>query len=164
MVWNPWGKARSLRAPNLGYRRAESPEWFDVSQKNSAWAVMREQMHCCDEAANHQLPIAAAFWIIWMVSAEDCWSLTQNLMQMCCSIHSVILNARVTQYTFSLNGVYRPHWLVQGCRHCSCMHIPVHSHWLPGYIDVTHTILIILTMAGPFLDRLHILTVFVLAK
>ena len=25
--------------------------------------MMREQAHCCDEAANHQLPIAATFWI-----------------------------------------------------------------------------------------------------
>ena len=36
------------------------------------------------------------------------------------------------------------------------MRIPVHSPWLPGYIDVvTKTILIILTMAGLFLDRSH---------
>ena len=32
------------------------------------------------------------------------------------------------------------------------MCIPVHSPWLPGYIDVTQTILT-LTMAGLFLDR-----------
>ena len=109
MVWNPWGKARSLRAPNLGYRRAESPEWFDVSQKNSAWAMMREQMHCCDEAANHQLPIAAAFWIIRIVSTKECSSLMQNLMQIHCSTRSVILDAMVAQYTCSLNSVYRLH-------------------------------------------------------
>ena len=30
--------------------------------------MMREWAHCCDEAANHQLPIAAAFWIIQIVS------------------------------------------------------------------------------------------------
>ena len=33
------------------------------------------------------------------------------------------------------------------------LHIPVHSPWLPGYIDVAQTILLILTMAGIFLDR-----------
>ena len=33
------------------------------------------------------------------------------------------------------------------------MHIPVHSPWLPGYIDVTQSILIILTVAGLFPDR-----------
>ena len=36
------------------------------------------------------------------------------------------------------------------------MHIPVHSLWLPGYINVVQTILIILTMAGLFPDRPHI--------
>ena len=30
--------------------------------------MMHEQVHCCDEAANYQLPIAANFWIIWMMS------------------------------------------------------------------------------------------------
>ena len=49
-------------------------------QKNSAWDLMNEQVCCCDEAANHQLPIAAAFWIIWIVSAEECSSLMQNLI------------------------------------------------------------------------------------
>ena len=42
MVWNLFpfkvilvlGKARSCRAPNLVCRGAESPRWFDVSQKN----------------------------------------------------------------------------------------------------------------------------------
>ena len=28
------------------------------------------------------------------------------------------------------------------------MHIPVHSAWLLGYIDVTQTVSVILTMAG----------------
>ena len=32
---------------------------------------------------------------------------------------------------------------------------PVHSPWLPGYIDVLPTVLIILTMADLFPDRLH---------
>ena len=43
-----------------------------------------------------------------------------------------------------------PHWLVQWSRHCSHMGIPVHSPWLPGYIDVMQTIVVILTMAGLF--------------
>ena len=41
--------------------------------------------------------------------------------------------------------------------HCSRMHIPVHSPWLPGYIDLTQTVLVILTMAGLFPDRPHTL-------
>ena len=117
---------------------------------------MHERAHCPDEAANHQLPIAAAFWIIWIVSAEECLSVTQNLMQICCSTRSVILNVMATQYTCSFNGIYHPHWLVQGSRHCPLMHIPVHSPWLPGYNHVMQTILVTLKMAGLFLDRPHI--------
>ena len=58
-----------------------------------------------------------------------------------------------TQDTCSLNSICYPHWLVQWSRHSSCMCIPVHSSWLPGYMDVVQTILIILTMAGLFPDR-----------
>ena len=70
-----------------------------------------------------------------------------------CSTCSVTLNATTTQDTGSLNGVCCPHWLVQWSRHCSCMRIPVYSLRLPGYIGVVQTVLIILTMAGLFLDR-----------
>ena len=117
---------------------------------------MHELAHCHDEDAHHQLPKLfgwLSFWIIQIVSTEECSSLTQNLMQIHCSTNSVILNAMATQCTCSLNGVYRPHWLVQWSLHCSCMCIPVHSPWLPGYSDVMKMVLIILTMAGLFLDR-----------
>ena len=117
--------------------------------------MMHEWMRCHDEAANHQLPIAVTFWIIQIVSTEECSTLIQNRMQIHCSIHSGILNATATQYTCSLNGIYRP-WLAQWSRHCSHMCIPVLSPLLPGYSDVTHTILIILKMVGLFLNRPHI--------
>ena len=43
------------------------------------------------------------------------------------------------------------------------MCILVHSPWLPGYIDITQTILAILTVAGLFPDRTsHIMRVVVL--
>ena len=103
------------------------------------WKTLHEQAHCCDEVANHQLPIAVAFSIIQIVSTEECSSLRQNLMHIYCTTSSVILNVMATQYTCSLNGVYRPHWLVQWSLHCWHMHIPVHSPWLPGYIDVVQT-------------------------
>ena len=73
--------------------------------KNSAWDMMHEWVCCRDEAANHQLPIAVAFWITWIVSAEECSSLTQNLMQICSSTRSVTLIVTATQYTCSLNSV-----------------------------------------------------------
>ena len=94
-----------------------------------------------------------AFWIIWIVSMEECLSLMQNLIQICCSICSVTLNAMATQYTCSLKGIYFPLWQVQWSHHCSHMCMPVHSPWLPGYINVMQTILIILTMAGLFPER-----------
>ena len=121
--------------------------------KKTAQNVMHEQVYCCNEAANHQLPIAGAFWVIQVVSAEGCSSLTQNLMQLCCSAHSVILNTTATQYTCSLNSIYRPHWPAQWSCHCSRLCIPVHFPWLPGYIDVAQNFLVILTMAGLFQDR-----------
>ena len=107
------GKARSLRVPNLGCRGAESSGLFHVSSKKSEWDVIREWVICCDEAANHQLPIGSAFWIICIVSMEEWSSLRQNLMQIRCSTRSVILNVMATQYTRSLKGIYHPHWLVQ---------------------------------------------------
>ena len=126
-------------------------------QKISGRDVMHEQVCCCDEAANHQLPIVVAFWIIWIVSVEGCSNFTQNLMQIHCSTCSVIFNVMATQCTCSLNGIYRPHWLVQWSHHCSRMCIPVHSPWLPAYINVVQTIFIILTMAHLFPDRPHML-------
>ena len=160
MVWNLFpfkgdfslGKARSCRAPSLGYWGAESPGWFDVSSKYSAGDMMWERVHC-DEAASHQLPIAVAFWIIRIVSVEECSSLLQKLMQIHCSTCPVILSSTATQYTCSLNRIFHPHWLVQWSCHCSCMCIPGHSPWLPGDIDVWQTILVILTMTGLLLDR-----------
>ena len=79
-----------------------------------------------------------AFWIIQMVSAEKCSSLMQNLMQICSSICWVILNVKAIQYTCSLNSIYHPHWVVQWSYHCLHISIPVHSPWLPGYVDVAH--------------------------
>ena len=59
-----FGKARSHRVPNLGCRGPESPGWYNISPRKSAWDTMHERAGCRDEAANHQLPIAVAFWII----------------------------------------------------------------------------------------------------
>ena len=143
-------KVRTRRAPNLGYRESKPLGWFDVSPKDSALNLRHKQVHCHDEAANHQLPIAAALWIIWIVSVEKCSSLMWNLMQIHCSTPSVIFNMMATQYTCSFNGVYHPYWLVRWSCHCSCMHIPVHSLWLMDYIDVIQTFLIILKMVGRF--------------
>ena len=56
-------------------------------------------VHCRDEAANHQLPKAVSFWIICIVSMEECSSLTQHLMQI---------------HTFKCDG-HAVHMLTQQC-------------------------------------------------
>ena len=35
-----------------------------IFRKKTAQDVIYEQAHCCDEAANHHVPIAVAFWLI----------------------------------------------------------------------------------------------------
>ena len=121
---------------------------------------MHKQLPSGDEAANHQLPIVAAFWIIWIVPMEECSSLMQNLRQIHCSTRSVILNVMATQSTCS--DICCPHWLAQWSCHCSCMQIAVHSPWLAGQINVAQTVLIILTMVGLFPGRLCISAFFLL--
>ena len=144
------GKARSHRVTNLGCRGSESPGWFDVLPKNSSQNMNHERVCCHDEAANHQLPIAAASWIIWIVSVEECPSLMQNLMQIhCCTLLGHFECDSHTVHMLN-GGVYRPHWLVQWSHHCSRMHIPVHSPWLPRYTDVAQTVLLMLTIVGLF--------------
>ena len=50
-----FGEARSLRAPNLGCRGAESPGWFDASQKNymrcDAWVGVLSCCNCQSQVA-----------------------------------------------------------------------------------------------------------------
>ena len=98
-------------------------------------------------------PQLRAFWIIQIVSAEECSSLAQNLVQICCSACSVTLNVKATQCAYSLNSVSLPHRWVHWSCHCSCMLILVTSLWLPVYTDVVRTVLVMLTMAGLFPDR-----------
>ena len=98
--------------------------------QKTTWDVIHEQAYCHDEAANHQLLIVAVFWIIRIVSMEECSSLTQNLIQICCFTCSFILNEMATQCTCLLNSIYHPHWLVQCSCHCS------HAHSSPLFLAV----------------------------
>ena len=81
-----------------------------------------------------------AFWIIQIVSTEECSSSMQKLIRFVALLAHIFLLSH-----FECNGhtvhmltqqVYRPHWLVQWSHHHSHMLIPVHSPWLPGYINV----------------------------
>ena len=105
-------KARSLRAPNLGCREAESAGWFDVLPKNCTRHNERAGALSWWTCQSLTASSPKAFWITRIVSVEECLDLTQNLMKIYCSTCSVTLNVAVTKYTCSLNSVYCPHWLV----------------------------------------------------
>ena len=90
----------------------------------------------------------------YMYFSEECLSLMRSLMQ----IRSLLMQSfwmRCHTVHMLTQQCLQPHWLVPWSRHRSHMHILVHSPRLPGYIDVTPIILVILTMAGVFLDRPH---------
>ena len=96
------GKARNRRAANVGCSGAESPGWFDVSQKTSAQDMMHELARCRDEAANHQLPIAAAsesskyFWGgMFKDTKSDADSLLYSLSYFECDGHTVHMLAQL---------------------------------------------------------------------
>ena len=78
----------------------------------------------------------------------DADSLLCSLSHLQCNSYTVHM---LTQWRLS------PSWLVQWSCHHSCMCILVHSSWLPGYISMVQTVLIILAIAGLFPDRPHIL-------
>ena len=148
------GKARGHRVPNPGCRGTESHGWLMFHQnsapkfciRHDAWMSMLSWW-------SFQLPVAHSWGLVNHLNSfhEGMFKL-HTKFDADLLLYSVILNTMATQSTCSLNSVYRPHWLVQWSRHCSHTCIPVHSPWLPGYIDVMQTILITLTMAGLFLD------------
>ena len=126
------GKARSRRVPNLGYRGAESPVWFDVSPNNYAWNVIHEW---------------ACSWWSCQSSVAQSWGLLnypnsflRGMFKLNAKfdadslLYSVILNVMTTQYTCSLISIYRPHWLVQWGCHYPRMHVS-DSPWL-SYIYI----------------------------
>ena len=148
-----FGKSQKTQGTNLGCREAESPGWFGVSPKNSAWDVMHAW-------------VGVLLW--W--SCQSPVAHSYSLLNPSNSFHgeifkfNTIFDADLLLYFLShfegsghtvhcsLNGIYHPHWLVQWSCHCSHKHIPVHSPWLPSYTDVVQTVLVTLTMAGLFPD------------
>ena len=148
------GQARSLRVPNLGCRWAESPGRFDVCQKlcmsQDAWVItlwwwscLSPVAHCCS-LLNHLNSLHGG---MFKFNAKfDAHSLLYSLIHFewnCCTVH------RLTQRRLQLLLTNTVKWSLFTQVH------PVHSPWLPGYINVAPTILI-LTMSGLFLDRPHI--------
>ena len=113
--------------------------------RHNAWSSTLSLWSC-------QSPVVHSYSLLNLLNSSHrgMFKLNAKLDGICCCTCSVILNVMATQYTCSLNGVYCPQWLLQWSHHCSCMHIPVHSLWLPGYINVMQTILVILTMLDFF--------------
>ena len=72
------GKVRSHRVPNLGFAGGLSHLGDLMFHQNLRLDMMYQPVHCRDKAANHQLPVAVAFGINQIVSAEECSSLMQN--------------------------------------------------------------------------------------
>ena len=155
------GKVRSGRATNLGCRVVVS-HLCDLmfcqktlnKMRYDAWADLLSWWSCQSPVAhrcsflNHRNSFQGGMFELNTKFEADLLLYSLN--------H---LNAMAT-HLCSLNGIYHHQWLVQWSCHCSCMHIPVHSPWLPGYINITQTILVILTMIGPFLDRSCLLLIF----
>ena len=124
------GKARSHRAPNLGCRGAGPSGWFDVSPKNCRghnvwalpwWSISCPWLHLLN------LPNSSHRGVFKLNIEFDTHSFLYSLSHFECDSHTVPM-------------LTLPHLLppmkVQWSRQCSHMHIPVHSPWLPGYIDV----------------------------
>ena len=93
MVWNlfpfkgylSFGKSQKLQGTKSGLwgmaGEAESPWWFDVLLKNSAWDVIHEQVPFRDEATNHQLSLTAAIFVLLHLSTnKELWGSTPFLL------------------------------------------------------------------------------------
>ena len=105
---------------------------FHQKTLHETWYI--KWVRCHDEAANQQLPIAGAFWIIQIVSMEECSRWMQNLMQIHGSTCSFLMQQPHSTHAHSSESTTPTDWLVQWSCHCSRMRVPVHSPWLPGYV------------------------------
>ena len=151
------GEARSCRVPNLACRGTQSPGDLMFHQKvymrHDAWAGALLWWSC-------QTPA---------VFAHSCGllnhpnSFCERMFKLMAKFDAELLLYSLSCFEWDGHTVHMltqqhlwPHWLVQWSQHCSCMHIPVHSPWLSGYINVTQIVLVILTVPGLFLDRLYL--------
>ena len=111
----------------------------------SWWSCQSPVAHSCG-LLNH--PNSFCRGMLKLNAKFDADSLLYSLSHFECDDHTVHM---LTQWHLPppLTGTVK--------YHRSCMRIPVHSPWLPSYINAVQTVLIILTMAGLFPDRIHII-------
>ena len=155
------GEARSHRASNLGCRGLNhlGDLMFHKKSKNKQknclrceawvgtllwWSCQVPLAHSCG-LLNH--PNSFRGGMFKLNTKFDADPLLYSLRNFECD----------SQTVHRLNSIYCPQWLVQWSCHCSCMSILVHLLWLPGYISVVQTVLVILIMALLFLDIPYIL-------
>ena len=154
MVWNlfPFKSDFSFGKSQMSQGTKSVLYWIWVtwviwlSPQISVRAMMPEQAHCRGEAASHQLPIAAAFWVIQIVSAEECANLSENWMQICCSTQSFWIWWPHSTHAHSMASMAPRTSIVTSSLFMLC--IPVHPPWLPGYVGVAQTVLVMVAMAG----------------
>ena len=158
MVWNlfpfkgdfNFGKIQKSQGAKLGCSRAESLGDLIFHQKSlhKRWCMR-------GYVVMMKLPIAMTFSMIPRVSAEECSSLMQNVMQIHCSPYSVILNR--WPHSTHLTQQCLPPPLTSTVTLSLFTH--VHSSPLSlaaSFTDVAQTVLVLLTMSGFSLDSLHI--------
>ena len=112
MTWNlfpfkddfGFGKVQKLQGAKSGLQRGWITWMIWCFTKNSAWDMRYEQAHSRDEAASHQLPIAPAFWITWIVYTVEC------LIQCLCSSNAL----------FKLNEKFDADPLLYSLSHFEC--------------------------------------------
>ena len=153
------GKARSLRSPNLGCRRGwvswviwcftrqlcRRHAWVDMSWWSCQWPVahswgLRNHPNNFHRGMFKLNTKFGANWLFCLLSHFECDDHTVHMLT-----QQHLLPPLTSRLKLSLFII--------------C--IPVHSPWLPSYMDVPPTILIILTVAGLFPDRPHIYSLFI---
>ena len=135
-----WGKARSHRAPLLGYRDAQSPWWFDICKKNctrrDAWAGMLLWWNCQSPVAhscrflNHPNSFCGGMFelhakfdvdsllcsLILNVIATQYFVLTQGYL-----LHPLTSTVKSPSFTHAypspLSFAARLHWCHTNCSH-----------------------------------------------
>ena len=147
-----FGKARSHRVPNLVCSGAKPPGWFDMLPKNcmkcDAWVGALLWWSCQSTVAHsHGLlkhPNSFRGRMFKLNTKSDIDSLLYSLSHFECHSHTVHM---LTQWHLlpPVTSTVK-----------SSLFTHVHSSPLSsaaGYIDVVKTVLVVLTMAGLFLDR-----------
>ena len=157
MVWNlfpfkgdfSFGKTRSHRVPYLGW--VTWVIWCFTKKLHETWCmsrcivVMKMQIASCPSLHwNHPHSFCRGMFklnrkldadvLLYLLSHFECDGHTVHMFTEQCLLLPLTSTVKLS---------------------FSHIHIPVHSPWLPGYIDVVQTVFYILTMAGLFMEQIQ---------